>query len=135
MTEEIHKFTKIWFLVAAFVALTFSIAFFFLWDWFFVGIQQWPFNDTAMPLIFGGSVISFSVMNFLSFFKAKWSNVKIPLITMLVWAWSGVIIMLYIQFGIAGIHAWNWMNTVSYIIIGIGFIVALILELKARKTE
>ena len=134
MTEEIHKFTKYMFLVGGFVPLTFSIAFFFLWEWFFRGIQQWPFDDPGLPLIFGGAVLSFSVMSFVTFFTAKtWSQVKIPIITLLVWCFTGVPIMLYIQFTMP-VHNWNWFNTIAYFLVGIGFAVALYLELKARKT-
>jgi hypothetical protein len=135
MSEEMLKFTKIWFLVAGFVQLSFAIAFFFLYDWFFLGIQHWPFDDQGLALLFGGAVLSLSVMDFLVFFKAKWESVKIPLITILVFCFTGFGLMLYIQFGLEGVHAWNWMNTSAYLIMGIGFVVALFRELKARKVE
>ena len=133
MTEEIQKFTKYMFLVGGFVPLTFSIAFFFLWEWFFRGIQQWPFNDPGLPLIFGGAVLSFSIMGFVSFFKATtWSQARIPVITYLVWCWSGIIIMLYIQFTMP-VHNWNWFNTLSYLAVGLGFAFAFILEIRKNK--
>ncbi|MCG3222639.1 MAG: hypothetical protein H7641_14765 [Candidatus Heimdallarchaeota archaeon] len=135
MTEEIHKFTKYMFLIAGFVALTFSIAFLFLWEWFFKGIQQWPFDDPGLPLIFGAAILSFSVMGFITFFTAKtWSAVKIPLITFLVFSWGGIPVMLYVQFTMP-VHNWNWFNTLSYLMIGAGFVAALILQLKANKSE
>ena len=71
MPEEIMKFTKIMFLVAGFIQLGFAIAFFFLYDWFFRGIQQWPFDDKGLALLFGGAVLTLSVMNFLTYFKAN----------------------------------------------------------------
>ncbi len=129
------KFTKIWFLVTGCVQISFAIAFLFLFEWFFQGIQQWPFDDPGLPLCFGGAALSLAVMSFITFFKANWAEAKIPLITEMVFGFTGVPIMLYIQFGLEGIHAWNWMNTASYFIIGAGFAVALYLELKARKTE
>jgi len=135
MTEEIHKFTKIWFLVAGFTTLSFSIAFFFLWDWFFIGIQQWPFDDPGLVILFGGAVLAFCTLNFFSFFQKKWSAVKIPLFTMLAWGYPGIIIELYIQFSIPGITNWNWFNTISYIVITLGFTLALFLQLKLKKAE
>jgi len=135
MTEEIHKFTKGMFLVGGFVPLTFTIAFFFLWEWFFIGVQQWPYNDPAFPRIFAGATFTFAVMCFVTFFVAKtWSAAKIPLITMLTFAWGGIPIMLYIQFTFP-VHNWNWFNTLSYLAVGIGFIVALVLQLRMNKQK
>ena len=107
MSEEMLKFTKIWFLVAGCVQISFAIAFFFLFEWFFQGIQQWPFNDPGLPRCFGGAVLSLAVICFITFFKANWSEAKIPLITELVFAFTGVQIMLYIQFGLEGIRCRN----------------------------
>jgi hypothetical protein len=88
-----------------------------------------------LALLFGGAVLSIAVMDFLVFFNAKWESVKIPLITIIIFCFTGFGLMLYIQFGLEGVHAWNWMNTSAYLIMGIGFAVALFLELKARKAE
>ncbi len=135
MSEEMLKFTKIWFLLAGCVQFTFAIVFLFLWEWLFLGIQHWPFEDPGLPLIFGGAALSLSVMCFLTFFKANWASAKTPLITEMVFAFTGIPIMFYIQFALEGVHAWNWFNTFFYFLMGIGFAVALYLELKARKVE
>ena len=135
MTEELHKFTKYMFLVGGILPLCFTVAFIFLWEWFFRGVQQWPFDDPAMPRIFAGAVISFSVMGFLVFFTVKtWSEAKIPLITFLVFGWGGVAINLYLLFSFP-IHNWHWFNILSYLLVAIGFTIALILQIRMKKQQ
>ncbi len=135
MTQELHKFTKYMFLVGGIVPLTFTVAFIFLWEWFFRGVQQWPFDDPAMPRIFAGAVFCFAVMGLLVFFTVKnWSEAKIPLITFLVFAWGGIPINLYLQFTYTQIHNWHWFNTLSYLVVAIGFTVALILQIRKNKS-
>ncbi|NHJ32826.1 MAG: hypothetical protein FK732_08180 [Asgard group archaeon] len=134
MSNEILKFTKIWFLVSGMIEVSFAIMFFFAWDWFFVGIQQWPYNDPALPLIFGGAVLSLAILCWFSFFEKEWSAVKIPVIAELVFCFSGFVIMIVIQF-VYPIHNWNWFNTLSYLFVGIGFTIALILQMRAKKTS
>lgn len=130
---ELHKFTKTMFLVGGFVPLTFTVMFFFAWEWFFRGVQQWPYDDAAMPRIFAGAVFGYSVISFLVYFTAKtWAEARIPLAGMMIFAWGGLPIMLYIQFTFP-VHNWNWFNTLSYVAVGIGFTIALILQLKKNK--
>ena len=134
MTQELHKFTKYMFLVGGIVPLTFTVAFIFLWEKFFRDVQQWPFDDPAMPRIFAGAVFGFAVMGFLVFFIAKtWSEAKIPLITFLVFSWGGIPINLYLQFTFP-IHNWHWFNTLSYLMVAIGFTIALILQIRKNKS-
>lgn len=133
MLDKALKFTKIWFLISGIIELAFAISFFFLWNWFFVGIQQWPFSDPALPLIFGGAVLSLATLCFVSFFQESWSAVRVPVIAQLVFCFSGFIIMLYIQFAYPAVHNWNWFNTSSYLLVGLGFIVVIILQVKATK--
>jgi len=133
MYDEILKYTRIWFIVTGIIELGFAISFFFLWNWFFKGIQQWPFDDPALPLLFGGAVLSLATLSWLSVFQENWSTVRIPLIAQLVFCFSGIGIMLYIQFTYPTVHNWNWFNTSAYALIGLGFILALILQMRAKR--
>ena len=69
-----------------------------------------------------------------SFFQKDWSAIKIPLYGIIFWAFTGVPRMLVIQFTMP-VDNWNWFNTLSYLFVGIGLVVGLILQLKANKSE
>lgn len=132
----IMKFTKIWFLVCAIIQFTFGMAFVFFWDLFFANLIQFPFTDPALPLIFGCAAFGLSAMCFMSFFLGKdWNSVRIPVLTEIIWCGISIPAMLYAQYSYIALPPVNWMNTLSYALIMVGFIVAYILQRKQEKME
>lgn len=136
MSNEVMKFTKIWFLVCAIIQFTFGMAFTFFWDLFFANFIKFPYTDPALPLVFGTAAFGFSALCFLTFFLGKdWISVRIPVLTEIIWCGVSIPAMLYLQFGYVALHPINWMNTLSYALIMAGFIVAYILQRKQEKME
>lgn len=112
---------------------TFGTAFVFFWD-FFSNLIHFPYTDPAMPYVFGTAAYGFSALSLLCFFIGKtWNTVKIPVLAEIIWCCISIIAMLYLQFGPIGLHPINWMNTLSYALFMVGFIVAYILQVKEEK--
>lgn len=134
MSNGVMKYTKIWFLVCAIIQFVFAMSFIFFWDLFFADLIQFPYTDPVLPLIFGTAAFGLSAMCLISFFEKEWSSVRIPVLAEIIWCAVSIPAMLYSQYYI-GLHPVNWMNTLSYALIMVGFIVAYILQRKQEKIE
>jgi uncharacterized membrane protein HdeD (DUF308 family) len=130
MTEELLKFTKIWFLVCGIMQFAFGTLFTFFWP-FFSNMIHFAWTDPALPYVFGTAAYGYSALSLLSFIIGKqWNAVKIPALAQIIWCFVSIIAMLYMQYGPIALHPINWINTLSYAMFMIGFIVAFILQSK-----
>jgi hypothetical protein len=132
MNNEIIKFTRIWFLICGLMQLAFGTLFVFFWP-AFSSLILFPYTDPAMPYVFGTAAYGFSSLSLLCCFMGKsWTEVKIPAIAEIIWSGVSTIAMLYLQFGPIALDPINWMNTLSYALFMIGFIIAYILQEKSE---
>ncbi len=130
MTIEIIKFTRIWFLICGIIQFAFGTLFVFFWP-AFSSFMVFPYTDPALPYVFGTAAYGFSSLCLLCcFIGNNWAEVKIPALAEIIWCSVSIIAMLYLQFGPIALDPINWMNTLSYALIMIGFIIAYMLQEK-----
>jgi uncharacterized membrane protein HdeD (DUF308 family) len=130
----ILKFTKIWFIVCGTMQFIFGMAFVFFWD-LFANLIKFPYDDPALPYVFGTAAFGYSALSFLSAFLGKdWNSVKIPVLAEIIWCGVSILAMLYLQYGYIALHPINWMNTLSYALFMVGFIVVYIMQTKNENS-